>query len=231
MKPFRTLCRLFFLVSLSTGAHAQDGEGDSSAGLPEALANDYLVAANTMSPNEKFAVIYPKEDSGGEDQIVSLHPFAILGVLETKYPYFKNESHGGLSAEWSEDGSVALVTNAGKWGPRDIFLLEFGDGKLKRSTKLLAKAHSLLAEDYRRARAQPYNDDFDFVFEDEEEPAWKLEGTKTVRINALASTDPKGAADGKVWEGRLAATWDIVQGKFTAQKVTRAFAGLRKHED
>ena len=34
-------------------------EEDSSAGLPEEYAKSYLVAANTVSPDKKFALIYP----------------------------------------------------------------------------------------------------------------------------------------------------------------------------
>ena len=32
---------------------------DSSAGLPEEYAKNYLIAPSTISPDKKFAVIYP----------------------------------------------------------------------------------------------------------------------------------------------------------------------------
>jgi hypothetical protein len=235
MKTFHFLAALFGGIVFCLSAFATDEEGeDSSAGLPEAYAKDYLIAASTVSPDKKLAVIYPLKDDEefptGKNYIVALQPFAILGALETKWPYFKNESHGGLSAEWSDDNSVALVTLDGKWGPHDIFVLEFQAGKLARATNLLAKVHDLLVPDYRKAKAVPYNDEFDFVF-DNEESSWKLEGTKSVQIKALGSTDPKGAESGRVWKGRVTATWDIVQAKFTSQKVTRVFAGVRKGED
>jgi len=118
-------------------------EADSSAGLAEKYAKDYLIASGTISPGKKFAVIYPTRDSeefpAGANFVVSLKPFAVLGKLDTKWPYFKNESHGGLSADWSKDGSMALVTLDSKWGPGDIFLLEFHNGKLTRTTNLTAK--------------------------------------------------------------------------------------------
>jgi hypothetical protein len=235
MKTFRFLAALFGGIVFCLSALATDEEGeDSAAGLPEAYAKDYLIAASTVSPDKKFAVIYPLKDDeefpAGKNYIVALQPFAILGSLETKWPYFKHQSHGGLSAEWSDDNSVALVTLDGKWGPHDIFVLEFQAGKLARATNLLAKVHDLLVPDYRKAKAVPYNDEFDFVF-DNEGSSWKLEGTKSVRINALGSTDPKGAESGRVWKGRVTATWDIAQAKVTSQKVTRVFAGVRKGED
>jgi hypothetical protein len=90
---------------------------DSSVGLPEQYAKDYLIAGSTTSPDKKFAVIYPtlEAEEAAEnanhpqqinDHIVALKPFAVLGELQTKYPYFQNENHGGISAEWSDDSSV-----------------------------------------------------------------------------------------------------------------------------
>ena len=119
-----------------------------------------------------------------KDYIVALQPFTVLAESQTKYPYFQNESHGGISAEWSDDGSVALVTLDGKWGPHDVFLLEFRDGKLGRTTNILAKAHDLLLPSYRKSKAEPYNDNFDFIFDGEDGPVFKLEGTNHVVIDA-----------------------------------------------
>jgi hypothetical protein len=236
MKMFYSLSALFGALLLCLPIFAADEEAeDSSVGLPAAYAKDYLIAASTLSPDKKFAVIYPTSDdeepSTVKNHVVSLRPFAIIGTLDTKDPYFKNRSHGGLSAKWSRDSSVALITLASKWGPGDIFLLELRDGKLARATNLLDKVHDLLVPDYRKAKAVPYNDNYDFVFEAEDESPCKLEGTKSVRINALAATDPKGAEPGRVWKGRIVATWDIGQAKFTSQKATRVFAGIRKSED
>jgi sugar lactone lactonase YvrE len=216
-------------------AETEPEEKDSSAGLPEKYAKNYLIASGTFSPNKKFAVIYPTQDDvdfpGGANYVVSLKPFAILHKLATKRPYFKNESHGGLSAEWSNDNSVAIVTLESKWGPGDIFLIEFKDGKVARATNMLAKLHDLLVTDYQKAKAARYNEYYDFIFETEDTPIYKLDGTRQLRFNALATTDPKGVSDEPIWKGRVVATWDIAQGKFTSQKVKREFSGVRKDAD
>jgi hypothetical protein len=204
---------------------------DSSAGLPDPYAKDYLIASSTISPDKKLAVIYPTlaaeeaaEDANHperiKDHIVALQPFAVLGELQTKYPYFKNQNHGGISAEWSDDSSVALITLDGKWGPHDVFLLEFRDGKLARTTNVLAKAHDLLLPDYRKSKAEPYNDNFDFIFDGEEGPVFKLDGATRVIINGGTTTDPKGISKHR-WSAQLKAVWNIAQAKFTEQKVTR----------
>jgi len=204
---------------------------DSSAGLPDDYAKNYLIARSTISPDKKFAVIYPTleaEEAADDanhlerikDYIVALQPFTTLGELQTKYPYFQNENHGGISAKWSDDSSVALITLDGKWGPHDVFLLEFRDGKLARTTNILRKAHDLLLPNYRKSKAEPYNDNFDFIFDGEEGPVFKLDGANSVVIDADAVTDPKGISKHR-WSARLKAVWDVAQAKFTEQKITR----------
>jgi hypothetical protein len=207
---------------------------DSSAGLPEQYAKDYLIAGTTISPDKKFAVIYPtlEAEEAAEnanhperikDYVVGLLPFTILGELQTKYPYFQNQNHGGISAEWSDDSSVALITLDGKWGPHDVFVLEFRDGKLARTTNILTKAHNLLLPDYRKSKAEPYNDNFDFIFDDEDGAVFKLDGAKNVVINGEATTDPKGISN-HIWSAQLKAVWNVLQGKFTSQEITQITA-------
>jgi hypothetical protein len=220
----------FCVLAADEESEAQ-GE-DSSAGLPEQYAKDYLIAGSTVSPDKKFAVIYPtlEAEKGAEnanhperikDYLVALQPFNVLGELPTKYPYFQNENHGGLSAEWSADSSVALITLDGKWGPHDVFLLEFRDGKLARTTNVLAKAHDLLLPDYRKSKAEPYNDIFNFIFDGEDGFVFKLDGNNRVVIDGDATTDPKGISEHR-WSAHLKAVWDIAQAKFIEQKITRS---------
>lgn len=220
-------CAVFGLAADEESGGA--GE-DSSTGLPEQYAKNYLVAASTISPDKKFAVIYPtlEAEEAAEnanhperikDYVVALQAFSVLGELQTKYPYFQNENHGGISAEWSDDSSVALITLDSKWGPQDVFLFEFRDGKLARTTNVLAKAHDLLLPDYRKSKAEPYNDNFDFIFDGEEGPVFKLDGTSHVVIDGDAVTDPKGISHRR-WDAHLKAVWNIPEAKFTSKKVT-----------
>lgn len=216
---------------LAADEESETAGEDSSVGLPEQYAKNYLIAASTISPDKKFAVIYPtlEAEEAAEnanhperikDFLVALQPFTVLGELPTKYPYFQNENHGGLSAQWSDDSSVALITLDGKWGPHDVFLLEFRDGKLARTTNVLAKAHDLLLPDYRKSKADPYNDIFDFIFDGEDGPVFKLDDANRVTIDGDATTDPKGISEHR-WSAQLKAVWDVSQGKFTSQKITR----------
>ena len=210
----------------SGGDQEQEAPGeDSSRGLPRDYAKDYLIAGSTISPDKKMAVIYPTlevweaADTANhperiKDYLVGLQPFQVLKQLDTKWPYFQNENHGGISAEWSDDSSIALITLDAKWGPRDVFLAEFRDGKLGRITNIARKAHDLLLPNYRKSRTR-YNDFFDFVFV--EDASFKLEGTSRVLIDASAETSPPSD---RGWRGHVEAVWNIPQAKFTSTKIS-----------
>jgi hypothetical protein len=225
------------LSAVAADEELQDEAQDSSAGLPKDYAKNYLVARSTVSPDKKFAVIYPTYEAVEapndhperiKNYLVALQPFAMIKPLDTKWPYFQNENHGGLSAQWSHDSSVALITLEAKWGPRDVFLVEFHDGKLSRTTNIARKAHDLLLPNYRKAKAERYNDLFDFVFV--EDTSFRLDGTSRVLIDASAETSPNimsedlGPSD-RAWRGHVEAVWDIPQAKFISENVS---GGLRK---
>ena len=221
----------------------ESGEQDTSVGLPSEYA-DFLISGHSVSPDKKFAVIYPQiqvctedDDNGNmpkrcRDYLVALKPFRVLTALDTKYPEFQNKNHGGMSTAWSPDGSAVLVTLESKWGPGDIFLYELHDGKVTRSTDLLKKAEDLVRPSVKKAKGARYNDNFDFIFEvdDPEKPMCVFADPTHIRIHATATTDPKHIPGLKAWDGELEAVWDIAAAKFSSQKVTQTFAGTRKED-
>jgi len=204
---------------------AEENAKDSAAGLPAAYAKNYLVDRDTISPDGKFAVIYPtidfSESKEAKDFLVALKPFSLLAPLPTKDIYFQNRSHGGISAEWSQDNSVGLITLDSKWGPGDVFVVEFSDGKVKRITNVLDKLTGLLLPKFRAVtpKREAYNDNYPFIFEQDEGKACTLNGDKTVKIETKATNDPKELSQ-RPWNVRVKAEWDIAQAKFTSQTIT-----------
>jgi hypothetical protein len=201
---------------------AEVDKKDSAEGLPEDYAKNYLVAQHAMSRDKKFAVIYPtlefSESKEAKDFLVALEPFSVLGALPTEEPYFQNKSHGGITGEWSEDNSVALIVLESKWGPGDVFVVEMADGKVKRITNVLQKLTQLLLPKFRAAmpKKKAYNDNYQFIYEpgDDYEPC--TFGGGKVELNLLATNDPKSISD-HPWRVRVKAYWDIAAAKFTSQ--------------
>jgi hypothetical protein len=204
---------------------AEESEGDSAAGLPASYAKNYLVARSTMSPDKKFAVIYPtldfSESKDAKDMLVALKPFSVLARLPAEDLYFQNRSHGGISANWAKDGSVALIILDSKWGPGDVFVAELSDGKVKRVTNIEEKLRELVSPTYKSAKKKPesYNDSYDFIFEQGDNTPCTLEGNKVVKFDLTATNDPKGMSE-RPWSVQVKAEWDIAQAKFTSQKIT-----------
>jgi sugar lactone lactonase YvrE len=192
-----------------------ESETDSSTGLPDKYAKNYLIARSTISPNKKFAVIYPTDDyyqsaDSAKDYVVTLQPFGILGALQAEEPYFQHQSHGGISGEWSDDSSVALITLDGKWGPRDVFLVEFHNGKPSRMTNILRKARDLLPANGRKA-----------LFIEDEGTTFQLDGISRVVINGSVQTSPNDLGlSPDAWNGHVKATWDVKHAKFTSNAVS-----------
>jgi len=232
MKRRVTFLALVIGLALNAGrgvrAAEQDSEEygkDSAAGLPEEYGKHYLIAKATVSPNEKFAVIYPtlefSESKEAKNFLVALKPFRVLATLPADELYFQDQSHGGVGADWSGDGSSALITFDGKWGPRDVFLVEFADDNVKRITNMLEKLRELLRPKFRAAKPRPeaYNDAYEFIFEEEEGGACSFEGNRLVKVYTKVTNDPKGMSK-RQWRVLVKADWDIAQAKFTSQRIT-----------
>jgi hypothetical protein len=196
---------------------------DVHSGYPDAFQFHYLLPKDTVSPDGKYGLIFPDRQLGGDtdsvkDYVVALKPAQILGLIDGGD--FEGKSNGGYEVEWSKDSSVALVTFESKWGPGGFFVLEFQDGKISRLTDLDRKIRSVFEPEFRKSKAEPYNDTLDFIYETQESeaPFCKLSGTTQVRIDALVTSDPKQSDS---WQARLRAIWDIRNAKFTEQRLTR----------
>ena len=230
MRPETRIFLLVLGVALCTGSVSaaepdpEEYQKDSGAGLPGEYAKNYLVLKSSVSPGEKFALIYPtrefSESTEAKNFLVALNPFRVLATLPTDEPYFDNKNHSALGAEWSEDGSTALITLDSKWGPADIWLVELADEKVKRMTNLLEKVRALLRPTFRAAKPkpEPYNDAFDFIFEEEEGGACQFAPDRLVKIYTKVTNDPKGVSK-RPWRVLVEAEWDIAQAKFVSQKV------------
>ena len=194
-------------------------------GCPESMRKITWSRKSSVSPGEKFALIYPTREFGeskeAKDFLVALNPFRVLATLPTDAPYFDDKSNSALGAEWSGDGSTALITLDSKWGPADIWLVELADEKVKRMTNLLEKVRELLRPRFRAVKPKPtaYNNANEFIFEEEEGGACQFAEKGLVRIYTKVTNDPKGISK-RPWRVLVDAEWDIAQAKFVSQKIT-----------
>jgi hypothetical protein len=204
---------------------ADDDQTDSGKGLPPEFAKNYMISRSSMSRDEKFALIYPtrefSESKEARNLLVALKPFRVLETLPTREPYFDGKSNSSLGAEWSEDGTMVLITLDMKWGPADVWLVELSDDKVKRMTNLLDKARELLRPKFRAAKLKPYNSTTEFIFLQEEGGACMFDENRQVRVYCRVTNDPKGVSK-RPWRVVIDAMWDVGQAKFVSQKIRPA---------
>ena len=220
---------------LLLGQEAAD-PGELPAAAPTALREHYLLAEKSISPDGRYGLVFPRglaeHEAGMKDQIIEMATFTPVGAVKTDNPYFGGRNHGGISAEWSTDSTHVLVTLESKWGPGEIHLLELRDGRIARSSDLLAPARKLLLPDFRRARATPFNTVYAFIWQDPAqdgppEGIAKFTGPRTVRVRVLGNTDPKGL-EVENWRALFTGEWDIAQARYVKHAISqRAVGGSR----
>jgi hypothetical protein len=224
-----TLCSIVPTRSIWSAEPEPDPyENDSGATLPGDYAKNYMVLKSSLTRDEKIALIYPTREFGtkskdAKDFLVALNPFQVLATLPTKEPYFDEKSNSSLGAEWSEDGSMGLITLDGKWGPMNVWLVEMSGGKVQRMTDLLAKAREVIQPKFRAVKPKlaTYNSNYDFIFLQEEGGACMFDENRQVRVYCRVTNDPKGVSK-RPWRMVIDAMWDVGQAKFVSQKLRPA---------
>jgi hypothetical protein len=220
MRPIKVCFLVSIAVCFNIGftrlSLGQDSGEDVSTGLPSQYAKNYLIAASTLSLDKKFAVIYPREDEEtfpkGKNYVVSLRPFAIVGLVSPELLYFQHESNAEIAATWSNDNSVAVVSRDARWGPSEVILLELGGGKVTRATDFVPKLAKLLRPAYRKSRPDAPPWELTFV-----DVTATIEGARQITIDAEAHSSV-GYTEHPVWVGHLKATWNIGQTRFISEK-------------
>jgi sugar lactone lactonase YvrE len=106
-------------------AESEESEADSSTGLPAKYAKNYLIARSTISPNKRFAVIYPTDDyyqsaDNAKDYLVTLQPFSILVHCKQRNPTFNTKA----TAASVPNGRMTTQLRSSRWtgnGARETF--------------------------------------------------------------------------------------------------------------
>jgi hypothetical protein len=185
---------------------------------------DYQILPDTISPNDKFALIYPNREVVVEMKkprlyAVELKPFRIVTEIPLGYGLLTT-GHGSYAAEWSKDSSTALLIEGGKWGPEKVLIISVAGEKPAKPLDLSAEVRKLLQPDFAKAKPEHFNEFFDYIFETDDAEKWKLTDKNTVTIHCTCTTDPKGLSK-HPWTAHFQGTWDFAKGAFSEKKFGR----------
>ena len=101
--------------------------------LPEPLPaayRDYQVLPGTFSPDEHYALLYPKRsrlyslDDYGL-YLVTFHPFRVLSRLPLGHSNLCLNARCDYVCRWAADSSVVVMVAGGRWGAERVSAAEF----------------------------------------------------------------------------------------------------------
>ena len=202
-----------------------------SAPLPEPYKN-YELLPGSVSPDQKLALLNPKRSAyrpevpldkplQGHLYLVSLSPFKILSTFPGDFFLYEG-GHYSYVHEWAKNSSAILVTENAKWGPDQIYLATVPEGKDPKFEEMVARVRKLVHPDFKASKAEPFNDNYDFIFytEYQKVDAWSFNEKGEVVVNCICLTDPKDM-DKHNWTVRFQGTWNIARASFTKAEWTR----------
>ena len=241
-----TLCAIIVGLSCCVAGYGEtQGELYSSNHEPAppepfpAPYKDYQILPGTISPDQQYAVIYPKRS-----RLYKLHqyglflavlkPFHILSQLPLGNSNLAENVRCDFESNWAPDSSAVVMIADSRWGPEKVSVVAIRGGKVTQQTELTAQVRRLVGPSFRNAHAERYNDYYDFVFsggyssrdrhvkvpKGTDRQGWDLDAAGHVLIECVCTTDPKDI-EPHHWTVRVNGVWDIGKGVFLKKEFVR----------
>lgn len=223
----RTLIFLLsFLLANRCVIVAQEAPPNGTEGqVPVAsdeVPKDYEIGEKTVSPDGRFAVLYPLRDApiDADDHyspnlLVRLKPYAVIATVE-KDGLPQNVTTE-LNAAWNGNSTVAIWEYR-RWGIIDLNIYEIENDKLKRAEPVMREAKKYFQRDIRARLLKKYPKESEtiiFLSGDNKPtpgPDFKFDGRKL--LLDLAADNKPNLAGGPHWTAELHAIWNLDTGKF-----------------
>jgi hypothetical protein len=233
------LISIAITVALSPLIRAQEesaSPAERAKTCPE-VPKEYEVGEDTISPDGRFAILYPVRDEDSNDAsssppnvLARLKPYAVLeDVSPDNGPGWKN-SRGEPKAKWNGN-SIVAVWHSMKWGKEDLVVYEIENDKVKRTEKIWPEVVKIFDRDFktRFLKKYPAEDGYTFVSDEDRAKEIEFEDHKLI-LNVFAENKPN-LAPGPVWSAELYAVWDLDKAKFDKVDFKPGEISVRKPED
>jgi len=247
---------LFIVIGLSGGLTAPLS-GDATADYSDTPIpkppfpkpyQDYIVYPQSQSPDHHYGFLYPARSvvfdlPSVSMYLITLKPFGIVSEMPSYEGHLAISSGGFFVANWAKDSSAVVIIYGMKWGPDTVYLIPLHEGKVGKIVDLTEEITKLAEPDFKKSKAEPFNDHFSFIFDDSDhtkadatsdnvirDDGWTINAQNQVIINCTLSSNPKHDTGMASWTGTVKGLWDISQGKFVSVKFTRTFSGEYKDQ-
>jgi hypothetical protein len=203
---------LFCLLAFAAVSYGAD---------PAKIPDGYEVGEKSVSPNGRFAILYPVRETGKEDLptnlLVLLKPYAVLTTIGTEGGRWQG-APGQPLAKWNGN-SVVAIWIARKWGMEDLAIYEIQNDAIKRVQPIWRSVRQYFERDFHDRFLSKYPDEkasgIKFVSEEgkpEAEPELRFKGRKLI-LNLFADNKPN-LVTGPHWTAKLHAVWDLDKAEF-----------------
>jgi hypothetical protein len=203
------------LWAICMAASAQDPvktSPQSIAGVPKG----YVVGTESVSPNGRFAILYPVR--GGNDAdlppnlLVCLAPYAVLTRIGTEGGRWEG-ARGQPLAKWNGN-SVVAIWWAQKWGIEDLAVYEIEADEIKQIQPVWRQVRLLFDQDFQKRFLKEYPDEKGsgviFVSQNDVtagKPEFEFKGRKLF-LNLFADNKPNLSTTPH-WTASLHAVWNL----------------------
>lgn len=215
--PIATTCLVLLLFSLSAGAQEESASPTPEKKIYPEVPKEYEVGEETISPDGRFALLYPAhdEENGGYSEmgnvLARLKPYKVL--LEIEGDSSPLGRRGAPAATWGGNEWVA-IWRAMKWGDADLVVYEIANDKIKRAEKIWPLVVKYFDRDFRERfqKKYPKESDYTFVADSSKAKSFEFKG-RTLLLNIFADNKPN-LAGGPHWTAELHAIWNLDTAKF-----------------
>src|SRR5205823_11096743 len=154
---------LMIATAVATSIRAQEESASPAAekkSYPE-VPKEYEVGESTVSPNGRFAILYPvrnedsNEDPGLPNLLVRLKPYAVLQEIERGDGVTWKGGRGAADAKWNGNDWVA-VWHHRKWGDEDLVVYQIANDKIIREEKIWPEVVKYFDRDWQRCYLKKY---------------------------------------------------------------------------
>jgi hypothetical protein len=239
MKALITSLAIVVAFGLLTRAQQESASPADQSNKYSDVPKEYEVGESTVSPDGRFAILYPVRPENSNDAssppnvLVRLKPYAVL--VEDVCPENNGpgwiDSRGAPAAKWGGNEFVAIWQRM-KWGPENLVVYEIANDKVKRVEKIWPEVVKYFDRDFHQRFLKEYpkeSDDYKFVADDSEMKSFAFKDQKLL-LNIFADNKPNLAA-GPHWTAELHAVWNLKSGKFDKVDFKPGKISIRKPED
>lgn len=199
------------------------------------VPKEYEVGEETVSPDGRFALLYPvrDEDSGKSSEMVNvlvrLKPYRVLVEMDDSAA---KGMRGAPTAKWGGNQFVAIWREM-KWGNEDLVVYQIANDQVKREEKIWPEVVKYFDRDWKDRFLKKYpkeaNDRYFFSSDNSKFKNFEFKDD-TLLLDIRAENKPNLAA-GPIWSAELRAIWNLKTGKFDKVDFKPGEISIRKPED